>query len=549
MQNCINIHSYSSEKLRLQQRNKTTDKKTRVLRKTAAAKFISEKFLILLFILSLIINLRGDDKKVLNSRFAGSWYPGKPEVLKKMLKGFSDNATQEPVSNPIALILPHAGYRFSGQTAMYGIKSIIGKDFKKVIIIGPSHHHPLWNKVSIPKKIDFYKTALGKVGIEQKAVDFLHKLDFVTDMKTGHYSEHSVQIELPLLQFGIRNNFKIIPIVCGNLNKININRLAEALKQIIDEKTLVVASSDFMHYGRRFSYIPFDKNISQNIKKYDFSAYKCIKLKSAEKFTDNLKKTANTICGKIPIKILLNILPENSEAEMLNYSRSGEITGSFKNSVSYMAVVFTGKWNLKDKNVSQKEIEKMKDENDFGLSQKDKKILLKAARESISYVFKKEKVPSSDDIEIKITPGIKQEMGAFVTLHKNERLRGCIGEIIARRPLYEAVVAQAVNSAFRDYRFPQLQPSELEEIDIEISALSPPEKIDSYEDIKLGKHGIIIEKGGKTAVFLPQVAPEQNWTLEETLTHLSIKAGLSSDAWRKGAEFKVFEADVFHEKR
>ncbi len=144
---------------------------------------------------------------------------------------------------------------------------------------------------------------------------------------------------------------------------------------------------------------------------------------------------------------------------------------------------------------------------------------------------------------------MKKKMGAFVTLHKDGNLRGCIGEIIPVRSLYEAVLNRAVSSAFSDYRFNPLQKNELNKIDIEISALTPPKEIASWKNIKIGKHGVILRKNGRSAVFLPQVAPEHGWNLQTTLTHLSKKAGLRPDDWKKDATFFVFEADVFGEKK
>ena len=143
---------------------------------------------------------------------------------------------------------------------------------------------------------------------------------------------------------------------------------------------------------------------------------------------------------------------------------------------------------------------------------------------------------------------MKQIMGAFVTLHENGKLRGCIGEIVPRRPLYVAAMAHAVNSALRDYRFSHVDIDEIPKLEFEISALTPSKPVKSCKGIVIGKHGMTIQKNGRSAVFLPQVAPEQGWNLEQTLTHLSMKAGLPPDAWKADAKFTVFEAIVFNDK-
>jgi len=177
----------------------------------------------------------------------------------------------------------------------------------------------------------------------------------------------------------------------------------------------------------------------------------------------------------------------------------------------------------------------------------DKKALLKLARESIKYYFENRRTTTVEELGIEITSGMSQIMGGFVTLQKHGQLRGCIGEILPTRDLYKVVLERAVDSAFHDYRFSPLIRPEFNEIEIEISALSMPEPVDSWRDIIIGKHGMTLTKDGRSAVFLPQVAPEQGWGIEETLTHLSVKAGLSPDAWRNNCSFEVFEAIVFGE--
>ena len=139
------------------------------------------------------------------------------------------------------------------------------------------------------------------------------------------------------------------------------------------------------------------------------------------------------------------------------------------------------------------------------------------------------------------------DLKGVVTLNIDGRLRGCIGEILPMRPLVKAVAGRALDAAFRDPRFYPLREEEFGKITIEISVLTPPHHVNSWQEIEIGKHGILLQKGNAGAVFLPQVAPEQGWGLEETLVHLSMKAGLDPDAWKNGAEFDVFEAVVFHE--
>lgn len=179
------------------------------------------------------------------------------------------------------------------------------------------------------------------------------------------------------------------------------------------------------------------------------------------------------------------------------------------------------------------------------ITDSDKKKLLALARASIKYYLANGKSADIESLDFEITPGMSQIMGGFVTLKEHGQLRGCIGEIIPTRKLYKVVLERAVDSAFNDSRFPPLSAEEVDAIEIEISALSMPEPVYSWRDIIVGKHGMTLEKNGRSAVFLPQVAPEQGWGIEETLTHLAMKAGLPFNAWKEGCSFQVFEATVF----
>jgi AmmeMemoRadiSam system protein A len=144
-----------------------------------------------------------------------------------------------------------------------------------------------------------------------------------------------------------------------------------------------------------------------------------------------------------------------------------------------------------------------------------------------------------------LEPRLTALRGAFVTLTSAGTLRGCIGYIEGIKPLVDAVVENGRSAAISDPRFPPVEAKELPHLEIEVSALTPLAAVDGPEGIVIGRHGVVLAKAGHRAVFLPQVAVEQGWNLETTLTHLALKAGLGPDGWREGADFLVFEADVF----
>lgn len=190
-----------------------------------------------------------------------------------------------------------------------------------------------------------------------------------------------------------------------------------------------------------------------------------------------------------------------------------------------------------------------KKSDDF-LSTAEKNTLLTLARRTVEAAVRRRGPVDADKMAagLELTDTLKKPMGAFVTLKKQGRLRGCIGYLRPVAPLYKAVVSNAASAALRDRRFRPVAPAELSDLHVEISVLSVPVPVAGYEDIEIGCHGIILEKHGRRATYLPHVAPEQGWDRATTLSHLSRKAGISPDGWRHGASFRVYTAIVFEEK-
>jgi AmmeMemoRadiSam system protein A len=215
------------------------------------------------------------------------------------------------------------------------------------------------------------------------------------------------------------------------------------------------------------------------------------------------------------------------------------MTGDFTNSVSYLSVAFSGTWG------ESREVEP--DANNAELTEQDKDQLLTLARQTMVYALKNRRIPEASDLGITPTAAMKSPRAAFVTLKKQSRLRGCIGDIFPQRPLYKSVILNAIHACVNDRRFPPVTQEECEDITIDISALTPPAPVESSDQIRIGVDGVVLNKDGHSAVYLPQVAPEQGWDLDQTLTHLSQKAGLPADAWKEGASFLIFQADVFGE--
>jgi AmmeMemoRadiSam system protein A len=182
-----------------------------------------------------------------------------------------------------------------------------------------------------------------------------------------------------------------------------------------------------------------------------------------------------------------------------------------------------------------------------GLSEEEKRTLFAIAKDTLAWCVRGDKKPFPLE-SYQLTPKLKAVTATFVTLKIKGELRGCIGSLAPVEPLYQSVHHNAINAAQEDPRFRPVQAAELPRIAIDVSILSPIRDIASLDEFKLGQMGIILAKGMRRAVFLPEVAVEQGWTKEETLSSLSRKAGLPEDAWKKDARFQVFESVVISEE-
>ena len=479
-------------------------------------------------------------KQVMQASLAGQWYSGQREALARELQHDLDQADGAKLPDVIALIQPHAGYRYSGPAAAYGARQVQGKTFRRVLVIGASHRRSLPNTVCVPTATH-YATPLGELPLDRNFIAALQQSPFVRSLPAAFEGENSVEMQIPMLQQAL-GTFTLVPVVVGQLDPATVRNVARALGSLVDAGTLVVASTDFTHYGAQYGYVPFTTNIAENLRKLDLGAVELIEKKDVDGFNAYCERTGATICGQVPVSILLALLPPAAQAHLLKYDTSGARTGDFNMSVSYVSLAFTGAWPP-----AQARPAPAKPETTLGTE--DQKQLLRLARQTLEFHFLKNRKATPVDLGIAITPAMQQTMGAFVTLKERGDLRGCIGEIFPKRPLFEAVMDHALNSALHDPRFSPVTAAELPQLEFEISALTPPRPVASYHEIVLGRHGMVLAKRGRSAVFLPQVAPEQGWDLPTTLTHLAQKAGLRADDWKEGAEYLVFEAIVFHEKK
>ncbi len=449
--------------------------------------------------------------------WAGKFYDARPEVLSRHLEYLFQKAKKTPTFSGkiLALIAPHAGYTYSGGVAASAYGLVKGKEYESVIIIAPSHHHR-FRGCSIYLK-GGYRTPLGLVPVDEDLSARISKASGFKYIAQAHREEHSVEVQIPFIQ-KVLPQVKIVPIVMGIATRKTISTLAEALAKVIhEEKTLVIASTDLSHY--------FPKKRANKADADTISLIQSLKINTLSR---KLERGENIMCGGGPVCSVLLYSQKKGEAKVkiLHYADSSEAGGPEDGVVGYLgAAVY-------------KEVTPPL----FTLASEEKKELLQIAHMAIEENILNKKILNYQTQNAKLL----EKRGAFVTLKKRGRLRGCVGFIKPVLPLYQTVSQTAIFAASRDQRFPPVSAEELEDIEIEISVLTPLKKIKSPDLIQVGKHGLFISKGNHSGLLLPQVPVEYNWSRDTFLLQVCLKAGLPKDAWKQGADLYIFEAIVFH---
>ena len=273
------------------------------------------------------------------SPIAGSWYPGTNGEIKALVNKFLDNTELPDIKGrPVGMIAPHAGIQFSGHAAAYGYKAVKGLGIDRVIIMGPSHYFP-FRGVAVSGE-DMYETPMGKIEVDKKITDDLCDHPLFEGPRHAESQEHSLEMQLPFLQV-VLDDFKIVPLVVGDVSGSEYGDISKYIKRYVNKKTLIIASSDFTHYGGRFGYVPFQSDVKKNLEDLDLGAIERIVKGDFNGYLKYLDNTGATICGARPIGILMKIFEKDADAVLLNYTTSGEILDDFKDSVSYASILFT----------------------------------------------------------------------------------------------------------------------------------------------------------------------------------------------------------------
>lgn len=452
---------------------------------------------------------------------AGAFYPADPSELIASVDAMLDSGKSAGPA-PKVIIAPHAGHVYSGSIAAQAYSRL--KDAKsqvsRVVLLGPSHRVSF--KGIAASSVTAYRTPLGEIPVDSAAVQQTLKFKGTGFLDEAHAEEHSLEVQLPFLQ-RILGAFSLVPLVVGDAGKEEVAAILSELWG--GPETLIVISTDLSHFHPYAEASKIDANTSSKILALDASL------------------GGEEACGCRPLNGLLHLLKiRELKVEQILVRNSGDTAGTKDRVVGYGAYIVVEK-TVVEKTVVEK---RRALQSDLPLAWRQQ--LLQVARNAISSPFDKKE---NDHIELGRFPqAFAQERATFVTLNIKGQLRGCIGSLVAHRPLVVDVAQNAQAAAFKDPRFNPLTFDEYQSVDIHISVLSRPEPIsvESREDLLLkirpGVDGLILEENGHRATYLPSVW-EQIPEPERFVAELRKKAGLSSSGWESSTTIHRYTTEEF----
>ncbi len=463
------------------------------------------------------------------SAYAGSFYPETRSELTAFIKHLTGGVKQTHINSPPntslkALIMPHAGYIYSGLTAAHISLVLKENQFKRVIVMAPDHR--VGFKGGAISDVTAYETPLGLIPLNQDAAMLRGNKYLFQAIPASDRLEHSVEVVLPFLQYFLKK-FELIPIVLGQGNDL-ADRVSAALDPLIDQNTLLVVSSDLSHYLSYQEAVARDRETIDMILNLD---------------AGKLLTRENTACGRIPILVLINMARRHGwQPILLHYSNSGDTAGDRSRVVGYAAIAFYGGSSMQNSIDSSQ-----------SLSKHQGQTLVRLARQTIAERLGKKSITVDPDAMADIA--FQDHRGTFVTLTINKQLRGCIGNLDSTESILAGIKRNAINAAFHDPRFSALKAHELDQVDIEVSILTEPHRLeygdskDLLSKLRVHVDGVILSKGSANATFLPQVW-EQLPKPEQFLSHLCMKAGLPADDWEKSRlEILTYQVQYFEEEK
>ena len=473
---------------------------------------------------------------------AGQFYPKEPAKLEAAVKAFLANAVPARGERPVALVLPHAGYVYSGQIAADGWRQTAGQTYDLIVILGTNHTTPGFSGVSVYPGAGF-RTPLGVAEVDTAAAAALLAMGGAINSDTRvHEREHSIEVHVPFAQVALPG-VRILPVVVGTEDPLALARFVQALARVLAGRhALIVASSDLSHYPDYEGSIAADRAVLAAMARFDVAAFQQVE---AAQLRAGYRGLETCACGEGAIMVAMETARALGARRgiVLSRANSGDVpVGDPARVVGYGAVMFCAGRGEMDTTALDLPAAPAAG---AALDPADQKALLGLARHTLERWFTTGTVPMPRGF----SAAAQREQGAFVTLYAHGELRGCIGHMAEDRPLVQNVGAMALAAATEDPRFPPLEPAELKDIEIEISVLTPLVRVAGPDAVVIGRDGVQIRKDGNTAVFLPQVATEQGWNLDALMENLCLKAGLAKDAWKSDAEFWTFRSIHFRESQ
>lgn len=475
--------------------------------------------------------LAGGRSGVRTPTVAGSFYPADPGQLAKNVDALLGAPTPGVDAHDIlAVIAPHAGYEFSGGVAGKAYAVLKGRKVRRVVIIAPSHYESF--AFSSVYDGEAYATPLGEIAVDREFARRLAQGPLIKLARNGHISsgsrgEHALEVQLPFLQRAL-GNFQLVPVVMGRQDYQASRALGTALARASSgPDTLIVASSDLSHFH------PYEQAWQ-----LDHAALAAVEQGDYLTLSHNLESRTWEACGGGPI-VAAMIAAERlgaTQAKVLNYTNSGDVTGDRGRVVGYGSVALMRAGQKTQKPGAER----------IAFSRDEQQQLLKLARTSVETAVREGKLFEPPALS---NASLASARGAFVTLTKKSQLRGCIGYTVPMKPLYLTVRDVAAFAALRDSRFPPVSERELGELEYEISVLTPFRRMQDVNELRIGEHGLLVRKGSEIGVLLPQVATEQRWDKRTFLQQACLKAGLNENAWRdEETDVFLFSATVFGER-
>lgn len=450
--------------------------------------------------------------QIRSAAVSGLFYPADPGALAGDIHQLLDAVPTDWHPAPKAIIAPHAGYAYSGPIAasVYSRLRPTARTITRVVLFGPSHRLS-FPGLAVPSA-DLFETPLGRIPVDRQAIQRLLALPQVSTIDAAHAQEHSLEVHLPFLQC-ILGSFTLVPVIVGHAGDAEV---ANAIEEVWEgSETLVVISSDLSHYHDYATARSMDRSTAEAVLRLDPSSL-----------------STGQACGRTPIAGLLLLARRHGlEAELVDLRNSGDTAGSRDRVVGYGSFAFTLPGASRPSRTP--------DEAEI---RRHGRHLLDLARQSIAAALQGRESPLAT-----LPPPLDGPGACFVTLHRKGTLRGCIGSPVAWRSLGDDIVDNAVKAAFEDPRFPALTPAEWDDIDLSLSVLSPPvpmifaDEADLLAQLRPHVDGLVIEDGGRRALFLPSVW-EQLPSPRDFLVQLKRKAGLSAGHWSREFKAKRFDA-------